>query len=95
MTLEDRRRRADLIQTYRIFTGIDKIDPSAMFKLAESHHSTRGHQLKLQKQHMRIDVRKYAFSQRVIQDWNNLPTSAINASTINSFKSEIQHFLGY
>jgi len=33
---------------------------------------------------------KYAFSNRVIDDWNLLPASCINCSTINTFK---QHHL--
>ena len=31
-TLEDRRRRGDLIETYRIMHQIDKIDPETMFQ---------------------------------------------------------------
>lgn len=94
MTLEDRMRRADLIQTYRIFTGIDNIKPTDMFQLAE-YQATRGHPMKLQKQHMRVDTRRYFFSQRVISDWNRLPNSTVLAPTINDFKTKLQTFLGY
>ena len=30
-TLEDRRRRGDLIQMYRVMTGKDRVDPSSWF----------------------------------------------------------------
>ena len=34
---------------------------------------TRGHSLALVKSHSRLDIRKYTFSQRVVNDWNKLP----------------------
>jgi len=33
--------------------------------------------------------RKYAFSNSVIDDWNLLPASCINCSTINTFKKHL------
>jgi len=34
-----------------------------------------------------LNIRKYAFSNRVIDDWNLLPASCINCSTIDTFNS--------
>ena len=47
---------------------------------------TRNHHLKRQ---FRLDIRKYSFSQRVIDTWNNLPESVVESSFINQFKSRI------
>ena len=34
---------------------------------------TRGHKAALVKEQCRLDMRKYSFSQRVINEWNKLP----------------------
>jgi len=49
----------------------------------------RGHDRKLFKKRFSLNVRKYAFSNRVIDDWNLLPASCINCSTINTFKKHL------
>ena len=43
---------------------------------------------KLFKKRFRLNVRKYAFLNRVI-DWNLLPASCINCSTINTFNKHL------
>ena len=97
MTLEDRRRRGDLIQTFRIIKGIDQIPAETLFTFAANTNrpATRGHNYKLLKSHLKLDLRKYFFSQRVIDDWNHLPADAVNSTSLLSFKIKIQHFLGY
>ncbi len=92
-TLNTRRERADLIQTYRIMNQIDKIDPDTMFKKAE-HQSTRGHSQKLAKSRFRLDIRKHFYSQRVVDSWNKLPESAIKAPTLLCFKQSLSN-LGF
>ena len=37
------------------------------------------------------DVRRHAFSQRVVDEWNSLPQSVIEASNVNSFKARLDH----
>ena len=37
-------------------------------------------------------MRKYSFSQRVINDWNKLPNDCVNASNVNMFKNRIDIF---
>ena len=43
----------------------------------------RGHNYKLVKKQNRLDVRKYSFSQRTINVWNNLSTDCVHASSVN------------
>ena len=50
---------------------------------------TRGHNYKLVKKQSRLDVRKYSFSQRTINVWNNLSTDCVHASSVNMFKNKI------
>ena len=50
---------------------------------------TRGHNYTLVKKQSRLDVRKYSFSQRTINVWNNLSTDCVHASSVNMFKNKI------
>ena len=43
---------------------------------------TRGHNYTLVKKQSRLDVRKYSFSQRTINVWNNLSTDCEHASSV-------------
>ena len=38
-------------------------------------------------------MRKYSFSQRVINEWNKLPNVCVNASSVNMFKNRIDRYL--
>ena len=47
------------------------------------------------KKQSRLDVRKYSFSQRTINVWNNLSTDCVhaNVSSVNMFKNKIDEYL--
>ena len=51
---------------------------------------TRGHLLKLKKHRSRLDLRKYFFSERVANRWNDLDEGTVSATTINMFKNRLQ-----
>ena len=70
-TLE-RRIRGDLIETFKIMTGKERVDRSQFFQLFTCEYQLRGHTMKLSKQRTSLDVRKYSFSQRMVQEWNYL-----------------------
>ena len=76
-----------MIQTFKIIKGFDRIPADKIFKFSSS--VTRGHNFKLQKQSCRLDVRKYFFANRVVNDWNSLPPNVVNAETINQFKDRL------
>ena len=86
-SLQHRRRKADIIQVFKIITGIDRIDSRSIFKLADS--TTRGHDLKLVKTGCRIDPRKNTFSRRVTDDWNSLPEDIIHSESLAEFKIKL------
>ena len=46
----------------------------------------RRHDKKLFKRRFRHDVRKYVFSNRVVNNWNSLPALYVNCCNINTFK---------
>ena len=49
--------RGDLIQVFKIFKGLDDLEPSMLFELSQAH--TRGHSLKLTKPRCLLDIRKF------------------------------------
>ena len=81
-----RRRRGDMILVYQIFHGLIDINPSIFFAPA-TVSTTRGHNYKIFKPHSQCLTRSNFFSNRVINDWNSLPTNIVNANSINNFKS--------
>ena len=65
-TLETRRLRADQIEVFKIVNGYEDVDRNMFFKLKEGSR-TRGHKSALVKEQCRMDMRKYSFSQRVME----------------------------
>ena len=57
-TLETRRIRVDLIEVYRIMNGIEAVDWKLLFSKSP-YDGTRGHTMKLEKNVIRLDIRKY------------------------------------
>ena len=84
-TLAYRRQRTDMLQVFRIINKIDKIPFESFFQL--STRISRGHCWKLEKPDVNTDVRLNSFSVRVINPWNDLPSEAVNCTTLNSFKT--------
>ena len=80
-TLETRRLRGDQIEVFKILNGYENIDYNIFFEIKESK-ITRGHNYTLVKKQSRLDVRKYSFSQRTINVWNNLSADCVHASTV-------------
>ena len=87
-SLQQRRLRGDLIETYKILTGKEKINSDQLFQKATSTE-LRGHSLKLYKKSSRLELRKHFFSQRIVDHWNKLPDNVVSAATISSFKKRL------
>ena len=88
-TLAYRRKRGDLIQVYKIMTQANDMEIESLFEMANHNIGTRGHNLKIQKQHSRLKLREHSFANRVVNSWNNLPARVVNATSINSFKNGV------
>ena len=83
-SMEFRRLRGDLIETYKILKGLDKLDAGRLFPmLGESR--TRGHSLRIRNS-FRTEMRKTFFTQRVVSLWNSLPQKVVEASSLAIFK---------
>ena len=70
----------------------EKQDPGAVGNLINLQESrARGHIYNVAKPALtkNLDVRKFSFKMRVIEQWNNLPESVVTANTINTFKNRL------
>ena len=88
LTLEERRNRADLVELFKISKGLSAI-PWNSFRV-DSSERTRGHSKKLVKGSFRRDIRKYFFSQRVVNRWNGLSEEVVSAGTVEDFKRKLE-----
>ena len=88
-SLEERRNRADLIEVYKILTGLSSSPSLRSMFVVQADSKTRGHSKKLYKQHSSCVARKHFFSERVINRWNSLSSEAVDAPSLNSFKNHL------
>ena len=65
--LEKRMLRGDQIEVFKILNGYENIDRNMFFSLKKDN-TTRGHKVKLVKDQCKLDIRKYSFSQRKVNE---------------------------
>ena len=71
-SLECRRKRGDLIETFKIVKELEGIDREKFFPFSQNTR-TRGGPYKLSKERFKTTIRQKFFSQRTINMWNSLP----------------------
>jgi len=71
-------------------TGKERADRSQFFQL--STYQLSGHIMKLSKQRTSLNVRKFSFSQRVVQKWNKLSQHVVDATSVKQFKNRLASF---
>ena len=75
-----------MIEMYKILTG--KYDVDVAPKVLRVYDSTnRGNMFKSDKGRVKYDLRKFYFTNRVVNAWNCLPGHVVLSETINTFKS--------
>ena len=65
-----------------------------IFFLLKRDSRNRGHEVTLVKYQHILDIRKYWFLQRTINEWNKLSTDCVTASNMNMFKNKVDTYLG-
>ena len=58
-----------------------------------SQSSLHGHSLKLNKKRVRLDVAKFSFSNRVVNEWNILDEEIISGCSLAIFKRKLDRHL--
>jgi len=67
MRLDRRRVRSDLLETFKIINGYYNLTADTF-----DDSGRRGHSKKLFMRRSRLDVRKYAFANRIVGKWNGI-----------------------
>ena len=97
MSLQTRRIYIDLVEAYKIIYGYSTKESSFYFNLtgSRSRRQTRltDYPRNIILSRSNLDSRKYFFSQRVAEPWNNLPTNIKDARSIGSFKYLLKSYM--
>ena len=89
-TLEVRRERGDLIELFKIEKEIDKITWVSPYTRGPP---SRGNRAQLRKETVQNCQQRYNFfSNRVVNNWNSLPDSVVDAPNTNAFKNRVNKF---
>ena len=91
-TLETRKLRGNQIELFKTLNGYENIKRNIVFLVKEERRS-RGHGVTLAKKQCRLDIRKFSFSQRTVNEWNRLSADCVDASSVNIFKQKIDIYL--
>jgi len=82
VTLEERRNRQDNIEVFKMYRGYSSVALQELFEIDTNSKGTRRHSCKLKKVRCTRDIARYFFSNRVINRWNALDQSAVDAPSI-------------
>ena len=89
-TLEERRKQLDMIQTFKIMSGLSKVERGTWFqKASDGGRTTRlaADPFNIRQRNARLDIRRNFFTNRVVDDWNNIPSSVKCSVTVEGFKN--------
>ena len=88
-SLELRRLRTDLVETFKILHGIYDSVPPGLF-VRDVNGRTRGHAWKLAyPPASHINARNWFFPLRVVPAWNSLPAHIVEAPNVSTFKRRL------
>jgi hypothetical protein len=96
-TLKDRRERGDLIQFYKIDKKYNHVNWYYDAKLMSSVNNegpsggVRGAKHRICSQLTKCEARRNFLPNRVVNNWNALPTSIVTASSTNHFKNRLDN----
>ena len=97
LSLEAPGTKYDLVQTFKIIHGHDRVDRRHWVSLVGSNPTrvTRvtSDPLNIVRKNSNLDLRRHFFSLRVIEHWNNLDAEIKSAVSVSAFKEKIIPYL--
>ena len=97
-SLKRRRDRGDLIQMFKITSGQNAVSLHALSNIQEREPldapsaNLRHIKPRLTRQICNIKARENFFTNRIANNWNNLPDSIVYSSSTNNFKNNLDNF---
>ena len=97
LTLANRRRKYDMVETFKIMHRISNVESKTWFTRAteKSSRNTRltADHLNIAKPSANSNIRKNFYSLRIVNDWNKLPTDTKEAPSLEVFKNNVNEML--
>ena len=88
-TLAYRRLRGDMVELYKMTSGIyDESLLQGHLRL-RTNSTTRGHDKKVFVSQARLNVRRSSFYIRTAETWNKLPDDVVNAPSLPAFETRL------
>ncbi len=91
-TLETRRLYLSLVECYKTIFGINFDD---FFEITKCSSTRTNHPYKLFAKSAKCNPFKFSFFIRIVRDWNSLPGSVAEASSLDRFKRRLRRFLRF
>lgn len=91
-SLERRRVRGDLIEVYKWGKGINKGDVNKVLNI-NNQDRTRSNGFKLDKFRLKKEIGRHWFGNRVVDEWNKLPSNIVSVNPLNSFKYRLNQYM--
>ena len=94
-TLEERRRKIDFVQAFKIWRDFDHVQSQLFNKVSDSHDKSTpnasGENFVVNKSN--LNLRRHFFSNRIVKDWNALPLGIEQSQTVQAFKAGLNKYL--
>jgi len=90
--VEQSRLRGELIAAFQYLKGAYRKEGDNLSSKVCSDR-TRSNGFELREGRFRLDIRKKFFTMRVVKDWNGLPREAVEAPSLETFKTRLDRAL--
>lgn len=93
-SLEERRLRGDLIETFKILNGYYNLpDIQDIYSLTDYTRDSRRHNTLLRPAPSHTNTAHHILSNRVVYNWNRLPEDVVSSQSLNAFKNNLDKWI--